>query len=33
MDQREPLAVAFVLDSLGFKLNGDVHEWGYDPKG
>jgi len=33
MEQREPVAVAFVSDSLGFKLSGDVPEWGYDPNG
>ena len=33
MEQREPVAVAFVSDSLGFKLSGDVPEWGHDPNG
>jgi len=26
MEQRDPLAVAFVSDCLGFKLRGDVSE-------
>ena len=33
MEERDPLAVAFVSDCLGFKLSGDVPEWGYDPNG
>lgn len=30
MEQREPVAVAFVADSLGYELRGDVPEWGFD---
>lgn len=29
MEQREPLAVAFTADSLGFELSGDVPQWGF----
>lgn len=29
MEQREPVAVAFVAENLGFELSGDVPEWGF----
>ena len=29
MEQREPIAVAFTAEVLGFELSGDVPEWGF----
>lgn len=29
MEQREPMAVAFVADRLGYVLIGDYPKWGY----
>jgi hypothetical protein len=29
MEEREPIAVAFVAESLGYQLSGDVPEWGF----
>ena len=29
MEQREPIAVAFTAEGLGFELSGDVPEWGF----
>lgn len=29
MEQREPIAVAFAAESLGFELSGDVPQWGF----
>ena len=29
MEQREPVAVAFVAENLGFKLTGNVPDWGF----
>lgn len=33
MERRETVAVAFVSATLGFKVSGDVPEWGYDSSG
>jgi len=29
MEQREPIAVAFTAENLGFELSGDVPQWGF----
>jgi len=29
MEQREPVAVAFVAENLGFRLTGNVPDWGF----